>query len=316
MDNRTDNNNPQFYWWFGVVEDRDDPLRMGRCKVRIIGYHVDDKSILPTEDLPWAMPIMPANSASTGGVGWSPTGAVTGTWVVGFFADGSDGQHPMFFGTVGAVPGGLAGDGCAPMPGSVSDGNGGLGEGGTITPVDSGAPDQVFWTLVAMCACEAGINDAQGQCDVAQAIYNRAALGSAVGYKNGGLLGNMLAARQFESAWRFPTRGLSEAGIPNRYWRNISDANSAAAAAGRGVTPQQMLRVAENLRNPTLQANARSFVGPRTDFLGANQPADNMTRNGSKVQRNSSSNKFGFSYNYRGTRVASVPSNIQSTATA
>lgn len=127
MDNRTTDNDAQFYWWFGVVEDRDDPLRMGRCKVRIIGYHVADKVMLPTEDLPWAMPIMPANSAGSGGVGWSPNGVVPGSYVVGFFADGSDGQHPMFFGTVGSIPGGLNGDGCNPMPGSESDGQGGLG---------------------------------------------------------------------------------------------------------------------------------------------------------------------------------------------
>ena len=47
----------QFIWWFGVVEDRDDPQRLGRCKVRIFGYNIEDLSILPTDDLPWAMEI-------------------------------------------------------------------------------------------------------------------------------------------------------------------------------------------------------------------------------------------------------------------
>lgn len=127
MDNRTSNNAGQFYWWFGVVEDRDDPLRMGRCRVRIMGYHIDDKDKLPTEDLPWAFPIMPANNPSISGTGTSSNGVVTGTWVVGFFADGSDGQHPMFFGTVGAVPGGPYGDPCAPAGGnSTSDPSGAL----------------------------------------------------------------------------------------------------------------------------------------------------------------------------------------------
>ena len=129
MDNRTTNNAGQFYWWFGVVEDRDDPLRMGRCRVRIMGYHIDSKETLPTEDLPWAFPIMPANNPSISGTGASSNGVVTGTWVVGFFADGSDGQHPMFFGTVGAVPGGPYGDPCAPAGGnSTSDGGGTVGE--------------------------------------------------------------------------------------------------------------------------------------------------------------------------------------------
>jgi len=124
MDNITSNNNANFYWWFGVVEDRNDPLRLGRCRVRIIGYHTEDIEVLPTEDLPWAMPVMPANSAGTSGVGWSPTGAVEGSWVVGFFADGENGQHPMFFGTVGAIPGGLRAGDCPPEsgPGSPSDG--------------------------------------------------------------------------------------------------------------------------------------------------------------------------------------------------
>ena len=41
MDNITSNNNANFYWWFGVVEDRNDPLRLGRGRVRIIGYHTE-----------------------------------------------------------------------------------------------------------------------------------------------------------------------------------------------------------------------------------------------------------------------------------
>jgi hypothetical protein len=26
-----------FAWWMGVVENRNDPLKMGRCQVRIFG---------------------------------------------------------------------------------------------------------------------------------------------------------------------------------------------------------------------------------------------------------------------------------------
>lgn len=133
MDNITSNNNANFYWWFGVVEDRDDPLRLGRCRVRIIGYHTEDNETLPTEDLPWALPVMPANSAGSSGVGWSPTGAVEGSWVVGFFADGDGGQHPMFFGTVGSIPGGLASADCAP-----SEGPGSSGDNATSNGDDTG----------------------------------------------------------------------------------------------------------------------------------------------------------------------------------
>ena len=32
-----------FWWWLGVVEDRLDPLKLGRCRVRILGYHIDNK---------------------------------------------------------------------------------------------------------------------------------------------------------------------------------------------------------------------------------------------------------------------------------
>ncbi len=130
MDNLISNNNPNFYWWFGAVEDRNDPLRLGRCRVRILGYHTADLELLPTENLPWAMPVMPANSAGSSGVGWSPTGAVEGSWVVGFFADGENGQHPMFFGTVGSIPGGLASNDCSPEDGSGGANDNAVGTGG------------------------------------------------------------------------------------------------------------------------------------------------------------------------------------------
>ena len=28
-----------FVWWKGVIENRDDPLHLGRCQVRIFGWH-------------------------------------------------------------------------------------------------------------------------------------------------------------------------------------------------------------------------------------------------------------------------------------
>ena len=53
-----------FIWWNGVVEDRQDPLYLGRCKVRILGWHTEDKTELPTASLPWAQVLMPVTSAS------------------------------------------------------------------------------------------------------------------------------------------------------------------------------------------------------------------------------------------------------------
>ena len=32
-----------FVWFTGVVEDRDDPDQLGRVRVRILGYHTEDK---------------------------------------------------------------------------------------------------------------------------------------------------------------------------------------------------------------------------------------------------------------------------------
>ena len=91
-------------WWFGVVVDRDDPLMIGRVRVRVHGYHSGDVADIPIKDLPWAVPVMPTNSASISGVGSSPTGMVEGTAVIGFFADGHQAQVPMILGTLAGVP--------------------------------------------------------------------------------------------------------------------------------------------------------------------------------------------------------------------
>jgi len=46
----------------------------------------------------------PITSATVSGLGQSPLGAVEGTWVVGFFQDGSDAQQPIIIGTLPGVP--------------------------------------------------------------------------------------------------------------------------------------------------------------------------------------------------------------------
>lgn len=94
-----------FYWWVGVVEDRFDPMYLGRCKVRIAGYHSSDTTELPTKDLPWAYPLQPITSAAMSGIGQTPVGPVEGTWVTGYFRDGEDCQEPIIIGTMGGIPG-------------------------------------------------------------------------------------------------------------------------------------------------------------------------------------------------------------------
>lgn len=97
-------NSGGFFWWNGVVEDRIDPLLLGRCRVRILGYHNPNKTELPVEDLPWAYPMQAITSAAMNGIGHSPVGPVEGTWVIGFFRDGDDCQEPVMMGTIGGVP--------------------------------------------------------------------------------------------------------------------------------------------------------------------------------------------------------------------
>ncbi len=87
----------------GVVESRDDPLKIGRCKVRVVGIHTEDATILPTDDLPWAYPMQPVTSAAMNGIGHTPIGPVTGTWVIIFFQDEAK-QFPVMMGTIGGIP--------------------------------------------------------------------------------------------------------------------------------------------------------------------------------------------------------------------
>lgn len=93
-----------FVWWNGVVEDVNDPLKIGRLRVRILGFHTEDKTLLPTETLPWAAVLQPITSAAVSGIGTSPTGVVAGAWVMGFFRDGWSAQDPVVMGTFAGIP--------------------------------------------------------------------------------------------------------------------------------------------------------------------------------------------------------------------
>ena len=97
----------EFTWWQGVVEDRMDPMKLGRCRVRVLGYHTDNKEEgvgIPTDHLPWATPMQPITSAAMNGIGTTPLGPVEGTWVFGFFRDGKNAQEPVMLGTFGGHP--------------------------------------------------------------------------------------------------------------------------------------------------------------------------------------------------------------------
>lgn len=81
-------------WFMAIVEDNQDPTNQGRVRVRCFGIHPSYESeLMPTEDLPWAVPI----NGAYGGTSQIPR--VT-DWVFGFFADGRDAQHPFLMGVV------------------------------------------------------------------------------------------------------------------------------------------------------------------------------------------------------------------------
>ena len=94
-----------FYWWMGVVEDRRDPKKLGRLRVRILGAHTEVKQLIPTCELHWAYPYQPITwNQAMNGLGHSPTGPAEGTWVFGFFKDNESAQDPIVLGTIGGIP--------------------------------------------------------------------------------------------------------------------------------------------------------------------------------------------------------------------
>jgi hypothetical protein len=93
-----------FKWFFGIVEDRNDPKKLGRVRVRVYNVNSLSKTESPTDMLPWAFIINSPTSAGINEVGISPTGLMVGTTVFGFFADGENCQLPMILGTLASIP--------------------------------------------------------------------------------------------------------------------------------------------------------------------------------------------------------------------
>jgi len=90
--------------FIGVVEDRNDPLQLGRVRVRVYSIHTEDKSLIKTKDLPWALVLQPGSNPATSGIGQSGTGIVEGTWVFGLFLDQGEYQNPLILGAMHGMP--------------------------------------------------------------------------------------------------------------------------------------------------------------------------------------------------------------------
>ena len=97
-----------FVWFTGVVEARNDPSKLGRVKVRCLGFHTEDKNDIPTADLPWAHVMHPVTDPSMQGMGNSPTFLVEGSWVIGFFRDAREKQQPIIIGSLPGIPSSIA----------------------------------------------------------------------------------------------------------------------------------------------------------------------------------------------------------------
>lgn len=100
-----------FFFFFGVVEDRFDPLKIGRVRVRCHGIHSASKSDVPTDHLPWATVIVPTITNES-----TMSDLKIGCNVFGFFADGEEMQVPMVMGVVPGVVSELVGGNAPTRP--------------------------------------------------------------------------------------------------------------------------------------------------------------------------------------------------------
>ena len=80
-----------------MIENRVDPMAVGRCQVRIFGWHPQEKNLLPTDKLPWAQAMYALNSSR------SISTPRVGDWIVGFFMDGELGQMPVMMGVLAGL---------------------------------------------------------------------------------------------------------------------------------------------------------------------------------------------------------------------
>jgi hypothetical protein len=215
--------------------------------------------------------------------------------VLGFFMDGSLIQQPFVLGTInGATSGSGIFDSLRKVGGSVKS----ILEA-TKSAIEElftdGAPDEEFWSLVAICSREAFGNDFQGCADVAQSIYNRVGSGA---YQQKTVKGIITSPGQYEPTFANPSA-----------WKAIKDIDTALIAVntakGGQLDKSYLVAVANALTDSIKQNSAAAHVEGRTDFRGGR--AQDLVN---AVRRSSISNDFGFNKNgnYRKNVLYPVPS--------
>lgn len=92
-----------FVWFYGVVNDRtNDPLKLGRVRVRILGHMTGNTQVIPVDHLAWSKCLLDVLSSGPECIGWTPLGITEAAWVWGFYEDGANSQAPV---VVGVIPG-------------------------------------------------------------------------------------------------------------------------------------------------------------------------------------------------------------------
>jgi hypothetical protein len=86
-------------WFIGIVKDIQDPLELGRVRVRIYGVHPDKTTDAEDDDLPWAQVLVPITEGGSSGIGTN-IGIKVQSQVYGIFLDGKDSQLPLVLGSI------------------------------------------------------------------------------------------------------------------------------------------------------------------------------------------------------------------------
>jgi len=86
--------------YVGIVEDREDPDKMGRVKARVWGIHNEE---LPVSKLQWFIPAYPITAAQKDGIGDSGLPEI-GSSILVLFVDG-DIMQGVYFGVLGRIGG-------------------------------------------------------------------------------------------------------------------------------------------------------------------------------------------------------------------